>query len=113
MPINKQEVLEYLNAAGESPFEKWLTGLKDIKGRAFIRKKINQLRLGYLLDIQSLGSGLFEVRIFFGPGYRIYFGERNKNTVVLLWGGNKGSQKRDIKKANQYWKIYKEEKNEK
>lgn len=60
MYVNRREVLEYLNTAGKSPFEKWLNGLKDIRGRAFIRKKINQLRLSYLLDIQSLGGGLFE-----------------------------------------------------
>ena len=113
MSIKRREILEYLNTAKESPFEKWLNGLKDIRGRAVIRRKINQLRLGYLLDIQSLGSGLFEVRIFFGPGYRVYFGEVNKRTILLLWGGNKGSQKRDIKKAKKYWEIYKGEDNEK
>ena len=67
MYINKREVLEYLNAAGESPFEKWLTGLKDIKGRAFIRKKINQLRLGYLLaqDTESILEKEIKTQLFF------------------------------------------------
>lgn len=103
----KWEILEYLNPAGKSTFQYWLSHLKDVTGRAIIRKKINQLRLGYSLDTQSLGDDLFEVRIFFSPGYRIYFGQINKKTIILLWGGDKGSQKRDIEKAKQYWKLYK------
>ena len=105
--IYKKEVLEYLNLGGQSTFQYWLTHLKDVKGRAIIRKKINQLRLGYSLDIRSLGDDLFELRVFFGPGYRIYFGRINKEKIILLCGGDKSSQKRDIEKVKKYWKSYK------
>ena len=70
-------------------------------------KKINQLRLGYLSSVRSLGDDLFEIRVFFGPGYRVYFGRINKKTMILLWGGDKSSQKRDIEKAKKYWNSYK------
>lgn len=103
------EILEYLSESGSCPFQNWLENLKDIKGRAIIRKKINLLRLGYFSDSRSLGDNLFEIRIFFSPGYRVYFGKQGKKTIVLLWGGIKDSQKRDIEKAQKYWKIYKEE----
>ena len=77
-----------------------------MRGRATIRKKINLLRLGHFSDSRSLGDGLFEIRIFFGPGYRVYFGKQEEKVVILLWGGKKDSQKRDIEKAQRYWKIY-------
>ncbi len=108
----KQEVLEYLNPEGKSTFQYWLMCLKDVRGRAVVRRKINQLRLGYLLDVRTLRDDLFEIRIFFGPGYRIYFGRLNKKTIILLWGGDKGSQKRDVEKAKKYWKLYKGGSNE-
>ncbi|MDE0119015.1 MAG: type II toxin-antitoxin system RelE/ParE family toxin [Bdellovibrionales bacterium] len=106
MNREKWEVFEYVSESGSCPFQEWLENLKDIKGRAIIRKKINLLRLGYFSDSRSLGDGLFEIRIFFGPGYRVYFGKQRKKIVILLWGGKKDSQKRDIKKAQRYWKVY-------
>ena len=105
--VYEKEILEYLNREGKSTFQYWLIHLKDTRGRAVIRKKINQLRLGYVLNVRSLGDDLFEIRVFFGPGYRIYFGQVNKKTIILLLGGDKGSQKRDIEKAKKYWKLYK------
>ena len=109
MNTKKWEVLEYIGESGSCPFQDWLENLKDVKGRAIIRKKINLLRLGYFSDSRSLGDGLFEIRIFFGPGYRVYFGKQEEKIVILLWGGKKDSQKRDIEKAQKYWKNYKEE----
>ncbi len=106
MNTERWEVLEYVSESGSCPFQDWLENLKDVKGRAIIRKKINLLRLGYFSDSRSLGDGLFEIRIFFGPGYRVYFGKQEKKIVILLCGGKKDSQKRDIEKAQKYWKIY-------
>jgi len=106
MNKDRWQILEYVSASGGCPFQDWLEHLKDIKGRAIIRKKINLLRLGYFSDYRSLGDGLFEIRIFFGPGYRVYFGKPDKKTVILLYGGKKDSQKRDIEKAQKFWKNY-------
>ncbi len=104
--LKERSILEYAHQSGKRPFQVWLNGLKDIKGRACIRKEINKLRLGLLSNTQPLRNGLFEIRIFFGPGYRVYFGKDDRNTIILLWGGDKGSQKRDIIKAEKYWNIY-------
>lgn len=101
------EVVNYLTALGNSPFEKWLKALKDRKGKGIIQKKIDHLLLGRLSDCRSLGEDLFEIRIPFGPGYRVYFGKDGESRIVLLYGGDKDSQKKDIERVKKYWKIYK------
>ena len=106
--MEQWKILEYLTYSGGCPFQDWLKNLKDVKGRAIIRKKINLLRLGYFSDSRSLGDHLFEIRIFFSPGYRVYFGKQKDKTIILLWGGVKDSQARDVEKAKKYWKTYKE-----
>ena len=73
--------------------------LKRYKGKGNYQKKDQSAEIGYLSDSQALGDGLFEIRIFFSPGYRIYFGQPKDNTIILLWAGKKDTQKRDIEKA--------------
>ena|SRR3990167_7044757 len=97
---------------GKSPYEDWLHALKDERGRAKIRVKIDRVRLGNFGDCRSLGEGLFELKIDFGPGYRVYFGQGGKNLAILLCGGDKGTQGRDIEKAREYWADYRKRKNE-
>ena len=80
----EREILEYLSESGSCPFQNWLENLKDIKGRAIIRKKINLLRLAYFSDSRSLGDNLFEIRIFFSPGYRVYFGKQGKKQLFFF-----------------------------
>lgn len=106
METKPRELLIYETQDGRCPFEEWLNGLKDITGRTIIRKRLNRVRLGNMGDIKSLGGGIFELRIDYGPGYRIYFGEEDSTIVVLLIGGNKRSQSRDIRKAKLYWSDY-------
>lgn len=93
----------------ECPFEHWLDNLKDITVRGRIHARLNRLRLGNFGDARSLGRGLWELRLDFGPGYRIYFGRQNKQVVVLLCAGNKSTQQRDIELARTYWKNYREQ----
>lgn len=76
-------------------FDEWLTALKDAKGKARIRSAEH----GNLGDVQPVGGDISEMRIHFGPGYRVYFTQRGKLLILLLVGGDKSSQKRDIKKA--------------
>ncbi len=83
--------------------------MKDIKTRAKIDIKIARFRLGNFGDSKSLGQGVYELRIHFGPGYRIYYGLDGQMIVLLLCGGDKSTQKKDIKKAKTFWEDYKEE----
>ena len=82
-------------------FSKWLNKLLDRKGRALILSRIARMELGHFGDAKSVGAGVSELRISFGPGYRVYFTKRGEEVVILLCGGDKGSQSSDIKKAQE------------
>jgi putative addiction module killer protein len=79
--------------------DKWLAGLREAKGTARILARLESVRLGNLGDSRSLGDGLHELRVFAGPGYRVYFAPRGEIVIVLLCGGDKSSQQRDIARA--------------
>lgn len=102
----ERDIKEYLTADGKSPFAEWLQRLRDHQVRAVIRKRINRIRQGNFGDSKSVGDGVFELRIDFGPGFRVYFGQDGDTIVVLLCGGDKGTQDADIKRAKEYWKDY-------
>ena len=106
MFVQERFIKEYLTSDGKCPFSEWLEKLRDRQARAIIRKRINRVRQGSLGDSKSVGGGVFEFRIDFGAGYRVYFGQDGNTIVVLLCGGDKGSQDADIKRAKQYWKDY-------
>ncbi len=99
-------LLNYITKDGRCPFGEWLNALRDVTARAQIRKRLNRMRIGNLGNNRYLGDGIWELKIDFGPGYRIYYGEEGNNIVVLLIGGDKSSQNRDIQKAKQYWEDY-------
>ncbi|OXL14799.1 type II toxin-antitoxin system RelE/ParE family toxin [Polynucleobacter cosmopolitanus] len=82
-----------------SKFTKWIQELKDLKGKARIQARIDKLEFGHFGDCESIGSGVFELRIHFGPGYRVYLMKKGQELVILLAGGDKGSQAKDIKQA--------------
>lgn len=86
----------YETEDGKQPFQSWLNELRDVKGRAIIQKRLNRVRLGNIGETRGLGHGIHEFKIDFGPGYRIYFGEDGNTIVVLLIGGDKSSQEKDI-----------------
>lgn len=77
-------------------FDRWLTELRDIRARARIEARIRRLSLGNPGDVKPVGEGISEMRIDYGPGYRVYYLKRGPIVVVLLCGGNKASQDRDI-----------------
>jgi putative addiction module killer protein len=104
--MNGYQLREYLAPGGGSPFNDWLAGLRDIRTRARIRTRLERASLGNLGDYASIGDGVFEMRLFQGPGYRIYFGLESVNIVVLLCGGSKDSQRHDIQKAKSLWADY-------
>ena len=80
-------------------YKKWFKTLRDRRARARIDIRIKRISLGNLGDVKSVGKGVFELRIDYGPGYRVYFVERNRIRIILLAGGKKSTQKKDIKKA--------------
>ena len=86
--------------------------MRDRKARAVVRARINRVRLGNLEDCKSVGGGVRELRINFGSGYRVYFAQQGDTVIVLLLGGDKSSQNRDIKQAKLYWQDYKRRGNE-
>ncbi len=102
----EQEVRVYARSNGSEPFTEWLRGLRDGAGRNRVRQRIVRVRLGNFGDARSVGDGVHELRIHAGPGYRIYFGRDGDTVVILLCGGDKGSQTRDIERAQQYWRDY-------
>lgn len=80
-------------------FLDWLTGLKDVQGRARIAKRLDRLADGNFGDAKPVGGGVSELRFTFGPGYRVYYVQRGQLIIVLLCGGDKQSQQRDIERA--------------
>jgi putative addiction module killer protein len=97
------EIREYETEEGRVPFREWLKDLRDREARARIRIRFNRLRLGNFGDTKSVGQGVSELRISHGPGYRVYYARYGNTIVILLHGGDKGSQSRDIALAQQYW----------
>ena len=100
-------VYEYVTADGKNPFRDWLDGL-DVQTRARIQARILRFSTGNLGDHKTVGPGVWEARVMFGPGYRIYFGKDGVSLLVLLVGGDKASQARDIRRAQRFWKDYQE-----
>ena len=82
-----------------SNFASWLARLKDVKAKARILARLESCRLGHLGDCKTVSGGIRELRIHFGPGYRVYFVQRQKVVLLLLCGGKKSGQSRDIEKA--------------
>ena len=80
-------------------FDSWFEKLRDRKARARIQARIDRIELGNFGDAQPVGDGISELRIFYGPGYRVYFTKKSSVVVVLLVGGDKSSQERDIARA--------------
>ena len=94
----------YKTLDGKSPYYEWLDDL-DINIQAIIEKRMTRVRLGNFGDHHNIkgGKGIYELIFDFGPGYRIYYGKKGLSLIILLMGGDKGSQKRDITKAKRYW----------
>lgn len=80
-------------------FAKWIDGLKDIRARARILVKIERLAIGNPGDVKAVGEGVSELRIDYGPGYRVYYKKQGQKVVILLAGGDKKTQAKDIQKA--------------
>lgn len=99
----------YVSKDGRSPLIDWLEDIRDQKARHRIEARINRIRAGNLGDWKSVGQGIFELRVDYGPGYRVYFGREGQELVILLCGGDKRNQRKDIELAKRYWAEFKQE----
>jgi putative addiction module killer protein len=106
--LNVIEIRHYVSRSGRDIFDDWLTELADPRAQAKVASRINRLAAGNFGDCRSLRRGLYELRIDWGPGYRVYYAMVGKDCVLILCGGDKRKQSSDIVRALQYLKDYKE-----
>ena len=99
----------YLDDNGEAPFVQWLYSLRDKVAVYRIRARLDRVELGNFGTVKSVGGGVSELKIDHGPGYRVYYAMSGKTVVLLLIGGDKATQQKDIETARAYWKQQKEE----
>ena len=98
----------YRTPDGIEPFTRWLQGLKDYSAVARITHRLDRLEFGNWGDCKAIGDGVSELRVPYGPGYRVYLAQDGDTVVILLCGGDKRTQNKDIKTAKKYWREYKE-----
>ena len=104
MPL--RELVEYQGRDGNSSFAKWLVGV-NAAAAAKITVALYRMQQGNFSNVKSVGKGVSEYKIDFGPGYRVYFGQDGECLIILLSGGSKKTQNKDIKLAHAYWADYK------
>jgi putative addiction module killer protein len=110
MQTYRYDIEYYRTETGQKPFKDWLENLGDIRIRAKVRVRMDRARLGNLGDRKHVGSGVWEMRIDYGPGYRLYFGVEENRLILLLLGADKSTQQKDIDLATGYWRDHQERK---
>lgn len=106
MTAQPREIRRYVKPDGTIPFQKWFDSLRDRQAQVKIDARLDRVELGNLGDYRSVGEGVGELKINYGPGYRVYFGQMGSTIVLLLCGGDKSTQQQDIRKAKEYWADY-------
>ena len=105
MDVTRRKIKIFQDSNGNEPFTKWIkTVSTTIRARVFT--KLDRVETGNLGDCKFIGEGVSEFRLHFGPGYRIYYGEIDNTIILLLCGGDKSTQTKDVKKAKKYWNEY-------
>lgn len=99
--------VEFLDATGRSPFGRWF-GRLTARAAARVTTAVYRLEQGNRSNVKSVGRGVQELRIDFGPGYRVYFGQHGETLIILLGGGSKKGQQQDIARAHRHWAEYKQ-----
>jgi putative addiction module killer protein len=106
LPSLMLDIRYYVASGGHQPFAKWFADLDPV-ARAKVTRALARMEQGNLSNVKSVGEGVLEYKIDFGPGYRVYFGRDGEVLVILLTGGTKKRQQRDIDAAIAYWQDYK------
>lgn len=102
-------IRKYQYKDGRIPFDVWFKTIKNRKERARLLKRLDKVQLGNLGDWSSVGDGVFELKEHFSKGYRIYYGLESRTVILLICGGDKSSQAKDIEMAKQIWQTFKKE----
>lgn len=105
-PSELIDIREYVRPSGISPFGRWFSGLDSVAA-ARVTAALARLAAGSWSNVRSLGEGVHELRLHFGPGYRVYFGTTGAQVVILVGGGTKSGQARDIARARDLWVEFK------
>jgi putative addiction module killer protein len=110
MEVTPKNILIFRSKTNKEPFTEWFRSLKDTRAKQKVIARLARVRTGNLGTINSVGEGVQELKIDYGPGFRIYFGQEGNELVILLCGGDKKTQDSDIREAKAYWKEFKKEK---
>lgn len=110
MEVTPKKIQHYITSHGKSAFQGWFRALKDANAKLKITKRLTQAKYGNFGDTKPVGKGVHEMRVDYGPGYRIYYANDGETVILLLIGGDKKTQDEDIKQAKAYWSAYKKEK---
>ena len=105
---DENKVKFYQQPNGKEPFVEWSYSL-DKTNQFRIFQRLNRLARGNFGDCKAVGDGVYELRLFFGKGYRVYFGKEGNTIIIILCGGDKKTQSKDIEKAKQFWRDYNEQ----
>lgn len=105
--IVEREIKKLELQTGLIPFDEWFDSLRDSRMQAAVDARLARVRAGNFGDAKSVGGGVSELRISFGPGLRVYYGLQRKALVILIGGGDKRSQSRDIRRAQELWQQFK------
>jgi putative addiction module killer protein len=105
-PVIEREIKKLELQSGLVPFDEWFDSLRDRKMQAAVDARLARVRAGNFGDCKSVGGGVFELRIALGPGLRVYYGLRGQQIVILLGGGDKSTQTRDLRRAQQLWQQF-------
>jgi putative addiction module killer protein len=111
VPQEFKRLVSYETLSSKIPFDDWIKNLRDHKAQGIILARLRRFAVtGHAGDYKFIGQGVFELRIHYGPGYRIYYGEDGMTLVLLLCGGDKSTQHRDMEQARRYWQDYRSQK---
>lgn len=102
------KIHDYVAVNGRIPYREWFETLRDFRAQTIIDVRLARLRLGNFGKCEPVGLGIFELKIYYGPGYRIYFGKKANRVLLLLYGGDKSTQRKDIQTAYRYWQHFRE-----
>jgi putative addiction module killer protein len=101
--MTPRDIIIYTDVGGNEPYSEWLESLRDRESVQRIAARIERLAQGNPGDFKAVGDGVFELRFHFGSGFRVYFGQQGNTLVILLCGGDKRTQPKDINLAKAYW----------